>query len=82
MVEAKDLSALKVDLGDGLAEILCSQPVADGYLFAVVALTSGQCAAVWECHAVVAGSLDDLVNYPDGLLNQHELTLLRYGVRR
>ncbi len=77
-VSAKDLTALKVELGDDLSEILCSQPIADGYLFAAVLLKSGKYAAVWENHALVFGSRDEMLDK----CNKHELALLSYGVQR
>lgn len=77
-VTVSDLTALKVGLGDDCAEILCSQPIPDGYLFAAVRLKSGKFAGVWETHSLTFDTLDAL----ERELNKHELTLLAYGVLR
>lgn len=60
-----------------LAACLAYQPARDGYLFALVRLTSGRYAAVWQRHAAVRDSLEELTTADPAraVLNLHERAL-------
>lgn len=58
-----------------VGETLCSEGD-----FSVVRASDGQCAALWKNNGHVAPSLDELKEA--NVLNQHELFLLNYGVKR
>ncbi len=76
---AATVAALKAGKGkDPCAEVLCSQPLADGYLFAAAVLKSGKHVAVYAGHSAEFATLAELKES----LNQQERTLLAYGVKR
>lgn len=71
-----------VDLVDP-EELLAGQTKDKGYVFALILLSNGKCAALWESHAVIADTVETLLNGTedvDGVLNNHERTLVTYGV--
>lgn len=74
--DLKQFKSLLLPPGEGVAEVLCSQPKEVG-LFGVFKLADGSYAACWEAHSQKCDSLDDLRGY----LNKHELALLQYGVK-
>lgn len=80
-VKPEDLAALRrvVSPLDRVEEILCSQPKACGYLFAVVRVKSGAYCAVWEREARAFESLEALAyRAAEGShLNCHEAELLQ-----
>ena len=71
-----------LDLAD-CDELLAFQPKANGYVFGCVRLKSGKVAALWETHGQIGGSLNELLGDAehDPALNNHERTLVAYGVK-
>lgn len=77
-VELKAFDKLLLPPGAGVQEVLCSQGEAStGGLFGVFKLQDGSFAAAWKNHSQRCDTLDELKGY----LNQHEQTLLRYGIK-
>jgi hypothetical protein len=60
-------------------ETLAYQPANQGYLFAVVKLANGRYAAIWQAHAWIMDTFEQLTvkNGQDDILNKHEIALIQ-----